>query len=775
MRIFFAGLCTLIFSLFYHNTVAQCTTTINTFPYLENFESGNGSFTSGGISSSWQWGTIAKPVITGAASGSKGWTTGGLTGSRYNNGEDSWLMSPCFNLTNLTNPQISFKVFWETERRFDGAMIEYSTNSGANWQPLGSENSNANCQGENWFNFSPVKYLGDIAGWSGSVYPTTNGCQGGSGSGQWVTAKHRINFLAGNANVRFRFRFGAGTTCNDFDGFAIDDFSIRETPANASDFTFSCINSNTVQFTSVSAVCQTSALWDFGDPASGTNNSSSLESPSHIFSGPGIYNVKLTVSFSNNTPSITNKQIIITDAVTQVTTPIACFGQNGTASVVVTPPGSYTYLWSSSPAQNTALLSNVPAGTYTVTVSGNNVCTNNATVTLTAPPEFSVAVSHTDADCITGKGTVSTTVTGGTQPLQFLWNTGATAPSLTNLNPGNYSVQVTDLNGCTANGNATIQPPVNNLTIASNTAAAICTAHNGSISITLSGGTQPYTYLWTTGATTQNISGLAPGTYRVTVTDASQCATQSGDIIVPHDESILNLNPTVTPVRCNSSNGAISLNINGGNAPYQFIWNNGQTSQNITGLNPGNFSVSVTDINGCRAQLNNITVGADNYHIPVSLGIDRNFCPGIPITLTPGTGFASYLWQNGSTQPQLNVSDTGIHWVRVTDNNGCTGTDSVRIYSNCNDLFFPSAFTPNGDGLNDYFGALGDLTGVHDFELIIYGRWGQIVFRTKDPTQKWDGRYKGKLQQTQSFTFTAKYTIGTRMPQLVKGTFTLIQ
>ncbi len=109
---------------------AQCATPISTFPYNEGFETTNGDFTTGGTASDWAWGIPAKPVITGAATGTKCWIVGGLTGSSYNDGERSWLQSPCFDFTTLQYPHISFNVFWETERRFDGAGFQYSTRPG---------------------------------------------------------------------------------------------------------------------------------------------------------------------------------------------------------------------------------------------------------------------------------------------------------------------------------------------------------------------------------------------------------------------------------------------------------------------------------------------------------------------------------------------------------------------------------------------------------------------------------------------------------------------
>ena len=286
--------------------VAQCNSTINSFPYFENFETGQGNWTTGGTNSDWAYGTPAKNIITAAASGTKCWITGGLTGNNYSNAANAWLMSPCYNFSTLTNPQIAFSVFWETERRFDGASFQYSTDGGTNWQTLGSTNSNSSCLGVNWFNFSPINTLG-IAGWSGTILPTSGSCQGTGGSDGWVTAKHILQGLGGQSSVRFRFIFGAGTTCNNFNGFAVDDIAISEAPPNSSNFIYTCNAANTVAFTSTSSVCASNFIWNFGDIAS-PSNISNAENPTHVFSAPGSYNVSLTVTFPGNIVVTKHKQ-----------------------------------------------------------------------------------------------------------------------------------------------------------------------------------------------------------------------------------------------------------------------------------------------------------------------------------------------------------------------------------------------------------------------------------------------------------------------------------
>jgi len=168
---------------------SQCTGNVSVFPYHEGFEFGDGNWTHGGTASDWALGTPTKPVINGAAAGSNCFVTGGLSGSSYNNGENSWLQSPCFDFTSLVNPQISFSVFWETEKKYDGANMEYSTDAGANWTLLGSTSDNA-CTATNWYNNSSVNFLGSVNGWSGNIQSTSGSCLGGSGSGTWVVARH---------------------------------------------------------------------------------------------------------------------------------------------------------------------------------------------------------------------------------------------------------------------------------------------------------------------------------------------------------------------------------------------------------------------------------------------------------------------------------------------------------------------------------------------------------------------------------------------------------
>jgi len=270
------------------------------------------------------------------------------------------------------------------EQQFDGASFQYSIDNGSSWATLGIANY-SDCLNKNWYNQNPVTYLSPLTserqGWSGNKQPSAGSCRGGNGSNGWVTASQIMPGLAGRTGVLFRFIFGAGTICNNYDGFAIDDIFIGEAPPNAASFSYICATNSTVNFTNTSALCPTSFSWNFGDPASGTNNTSTNANPSHTFSGPGKYTVSLTVNGPGNAPSTTSKDVTVVNVTVDMLQPADCQANNG-GSLIASVTGTSVPLslsWNTSPVQTTAIATNLAAGLYTVTVSGMDVCTATGT------------------------------------------------------------------------------------------------------------------------------------------------------------------------------------------------------------------------------------------------------------------------------------------------------------------------------------------------------------------------------------------------------------
>lgn len=586
---------------------APCQFAVNTFPYTQSFETSEGGWFSGGQNNDWAYGTPAKTVINSAGDGTKCWVVGGLTGSAYRGSEYSWVQSPCFDLSSLTNPEISFKIFWESERRFDGAGFEYSTDGGTSWNVLGSGNSNSNCDGTNWFNTPSISYLLSQSGWSGNIQPNAGSCQGGGGSNGWLTARHTLKSLTGEKNVSFRFLFGSGTTCNAFEGFAFDAIRIGEAPPNNAEFSYTCGSNKSVSFQQT-ANCTKSAAWNFGDPSSGANNTSSLTNPTHVFSSAGTYTVTFTATFNTGAPVTLSKTITVLDANISIINQLKCFGES-TGSMNVTATGStnvYTYTWNTSPVKYSALITDLSAGTYTVTIGSANSCNTTASITLTEPAE--------------------------------LKSTNTIAPS-------------------------------------------ICTANNGSVHTLVTGGI----------------------------------------------------------------------------APYQYIWSNGTSADFIDHLAPGNYSLVLKDANGCTTG-NQFEIKQENQNIPIHIGNDTVICPGEKLILAPGN-FTKYLWQDNSTSSTFTVTETGTYSVKVFNNLGCEGTATIKVVVDCSDIYFPSAFSPNGDGRNDMFGPGGNVAGVQSYSLTIYDRFGGRAFYSTSPYQKWNGTIKGGTYNTGSFVWMAKYII----------------
>ncbi len=289
-------------------------------------------------------------------------------------------------------------------------------------------------------------------------------------------------------------------------------------------------------------------------------------------------------------------------------------GSTGSISLSVSggTPG-YTYAWTATSfTATTQNLSSLSAKTYSVTVtdSYSPQCTATTSAIVAQPTGMTITPSITNILCNGNTtGAISISVSGGTGTITYLWNDGNTSQNRTSLAAGNYSVTVTDANGCTASsGTLAVTQPSAAISITPTVTNVLCNSNStGAISISVSGGTSPYTYAWTGPssftATTQNISSRPAGTYSVTVTDASGCtATYTGTITQP---TALSLTTAVTNETCpsgtGSSNGAIDLTVSGGTAAYTYLWVGGATTQDRTGLAAGTYSVTVTDANSCTA------------------------------------------------------------------------------------------------------------------------------------------------------------------------------
>jgi hypothetical protein len=275
---------------------------------------------------------------------------------------------------------------------------------------------------------------------------------------------------------------------------------------------------------------------------------------------------------------------------------------------------------------------------------------------------------------------------GGTPPYGYLWSTGSSAQVVTGLMAGNYSVTVSDANGCTIASSEELTQPAQILPNAIATGESAPGAMDGTASANPTGGTGNYTYLWTNGATTAMIGGLAVGAYTVTVTDDIGC-TAMQSVVVTGVNCALGAAVTGTDALCSGESGTAQVMIEGALGTVELQWSNGDTVPLIMALQAGMYSVTVTDSAGCIA-ISDVTIGepAMLNSTCIAVGETMEGSNDGSITCTPFGGVPPYLflWSNGDTSGMITGLSPGTYFVTVTDDNGCMHIDTAVVNTfNC--------------------------------------------------------------------------------------------
>ena len=524
--------------------------------------------------------------------------------------------------------------------------------------------------------------------------------------------------------------------------------------------------------------------------------------------------------------------------------------------------------------ENNCNLLGVEAGNYTFRVS----CSGqgeifSSTESIGEPTAVNVSATTTNAACGEG-GAINVTAGGGTGSFTFSWD-----PDLGNvedpddLAPGTYALTVTDANGCTDNASFTISDEVPNLTLTSSDVmdASCDDASDGAISLVVDGGCPEISYSWTDGAGNSingddELTDLAPGTYNVTISDGSNPAqTIERTFTVNAPDAISISVASVTPSE-NGNDGSIELTVSGGTGSYNFMWDpDVGNTDSPSGLAPGNYSVTVTDANGCEASQENINVpsggpilndvvgenvlcfGEDSGNIsgalqsslyPVTIELSgassasltltengtfsfENLGVGmytikatdssgesnevsvtitqpdalnlvidvtmateglsdgaIGTTVTGGTGPYNYSWSNGASSSSLNNIPCGTYTVLVTDDNGCQileqNIDLCDEFIDTDCYEYNSIITPNGDGSNEVLTIV--CAGDNPSRLEVYDRVGTLVFTTVNYSSDWAGtNSNGDILPEGAYMWVLEVDFGQGRRELRTGTVTLLR
>ena len=358
-----------------------------------------------------------------------------------------------------------------------------------------------------------------------------------------------------------------------------------------------------------------------------------------------------------------------------VATNPSCFDScNGALNITANGGDStYTYTWigpNGFTSTNEDLI-NLCDGAYIITID-DGIATITDTFNIYQPQAITSNLSIDSIMCHNGFSQAEINVWGGTQPLIYNWSNGDTT-YVTAINAGIYSINVTDQNGCSINESFTLTNPDSIISLTTSTNVNCFGGNNGSISVNIiSGGTSPYSYLWSNGQNTNTALGLSAGTYSCTITDANGCLDSANADIIEADE-IISSTSAIEASCYGNCDGSVLATATGGTPPYSYIWTNGTSN-----LCAGFYNVTITDANGCSAV--NSAIINEPSPLVINIWIDST-------SLIATNGFSSYQWYTengtpivGATSEVFTPSTTGEYYVLVTDSNNCEEQSYIINY-----------------------------------------------------------------------------------------------
>jgi hypothetical protein len=460
-----------------------------------------------------------------------------------------------------------------------------------------------------------------------------------------------------------------------------------------------CRNSTTTF--QIDATGATSFQWQFNEQNISGAYSSTYTTSSITEGQVGNYRVIVSNSSGSVVSNAAQVSLFEPISIAMSSTPTTCFaGTNGTATAVASNGvAPYTYSWSNSAGGST--ISNLVAGSYTVTVTGANGCTNTNSVSV-SQPELPIAITFnaSSVTCFGGSnGTATATATRGTAPYTFSWSNGASGANVA-LPSGNFTVTARDANGCEASNTVFIAQPSQLIASVTNRPVLCHGGNDGSASVSVSGGTTPYYYAWSNGFTGINPSGLTAGSYFVLITDANNCSVGTITTVTQPERLVYSF--TKDDVKCFGGNdGKIEVFPFGGTSPYQLTTNGLLLPTSSRTFKEGTYQINVRDANNCLSTANIVQIGQPSS--PVTARLLSSKSPrgfgltdgSITVEIKGGTGpFSSFstnwTWSGGSNQNEVKTETGGT--LRTTLEKAGGGNYSLRV----TDSQFGAAITQDG-------------------------------------------------------------------------------
>lgn len=422
----------------------------------------------------------------------------------------------------------------------------------------------------------------------------------------------------------------------------------------------------------------------FGGTFSGPGVSSNFFYPA--IAGPGTHQVIYSFSASGCTGFDTFQLVVdpIPNVVMSVF-PDLCEGSDAISLVNYASPqgGVFSGIGISNDTIFDPATSGV--GNFTIQYDYSNVCGSDsatAPIAVYGNPTLSLAASDVSCNGL-NDGSAAASAASGQTPYAFVWSNASSGSSINGLSAGNYSVTVSDANGCSDSSNFSIAQPPALLAALSSTNVTCNAGNDGSASVVASGGAPAYSYLWSDGQTASTASGLSVGSYSVTISDANGCIAVETAVIT--EPTLFSTTVVSADVDCFGGNdGSASVSASGGTPGYTYLWSNGNTSATVSGLSAGNYSVTTSDVNGCDA-VDAVTISEPSSSLTVSFSaVSDVSCFGgtdgsVSASGLGGTAPYSFIWSNGSTNNSISGLPAGSYSLTLTDANGCQASQSITI------------------------------------------------------------------------------------------------